>query len=138
VRGRRLFLVTLMALCSVNIWTGAPLFAVWVGSKVQGELTTLSMGAVFIVILVLSVIVGGLTVALARLGAEYDALVGRKPGPREPAPWLRSMRGERVEHQSRHLQMSGVDRLLVVTVLLCVVAFEAWFFLLSGSSIGHG
>lgn len=138
MRGRRLLLVTLMALCSVNIWTGAPLFAVWIGSKLQGELTTLSMGVVFAVIVILALLVGAFTYALAYLGAQYDALTGRKPGPREPAPWLRSMRGERVEYQARHLQMSGVDRLLVVTVLLCVIAFEAWFFLLSGSSIGHG
>lgn len=127
-----------MALCSVNIWTGAPLLALWVGSKIQGQLTTLSMGAVFAVIVVLSVLVGLLTVGLARLSAQYDELTGRPRGPREPAPWLRSMRGERAEHQARHLQLGGVDRLLVVTVLLCVVAFELWFFLLSGSSIGHG
>jgi len=138
VRTKRVALVTLMALCSVNIWTGAPLLALWVGSKVQGQLTTLSMGAVFVVLLVLSLTVAGLTMALTRLAARYDALVGRRPGPREPAPWLRSMRGERSEYQPHHLQLGGVDRLLVATVLLAVIAFEAWFFLLSGSSIGHG
>jgi hypothetical protein len=138
MRARRVGLVTLMALCAANIWTGAPLLALWIGSKLQGELTTLSMGAVFMVVLVLGVLAAGLTMALTRLGARYDALTGRRPGPREPAPWLRSMRGERSEHQAHHLELGAVDRLLVASVIVAVIAFEAWFFLFSGSSIGHG
>ncbi len=43
---KRLLLVALMALASVNLFTGAPLFAIWVGSRVQGDSGTLSMTAV--------------------------------------------------------------------------------------------
>ena len=43
---KKIGIVTASALCSINIWTGAPLFAVWVGSKVQGNLNNLSMTAV--------------------------------------------------------------------------------------------
>ena len=35
---KRLLLVALMALASVNLFTGAPLFAIWVGSRVQATL----------------------------------------------------------------------------------------------------
>ncbi len=136
MRAKRLGLLMAMAFCAVNIWTGGPLFAVWIGSKIQGQLTTLSMGAVFAVIVILALVVAGLTVALTRLSATYNELVGIKPRPREPAPWLRSMRGERSEYQARHMQVSVVDRLLVGTVLLAALAFETWFFFFSGSSIG--
>ncbi|HEX6389584.1 MAG TPA: hypothetical protein VFZ89_09055 [Solirubrobacteraceae bacterium] len=136
MRAKRLGLLIGMALCAVNIWTGGPLLALWIGSQIQGELTTLSMGAVFMVILVLALVVAGLTVLLGRLSATYNDLVGIKPRPREPAPWLRSMRGERSEYQPRHMQVSAVDRLLVGSVLLAALVFETWFFFFSGSSIG--
>ena len=42
---KKIGLVTASALCSINLWTGAPLLAVWVGSKVQGNLNNLSMTA---------------------------------------------------------------------------------------------
>jgi hypothetical protein len=32
----RVGLVTLIAIAALNIWTGAPLLVLWVGSKVQG------------------------------------------------------------------------------------------------------
>ena len=54
---KKIGLVTASAICSINLWTGAPLFAVWVGSKVQGNLNNLSMTAVFSVILVLAALV---------------------------------------------------------------------------------
>jgi hypothetical protein len=120
----------------VNIWTGGPLLALWIGSKIQGQLTTLSMGAVFMVIVVLALVVAGLATLMTRLSAAYDDLMGIKPGPREPAPWLRSMRGERTEYQPHHMQVSATDRVLVGTVLLCALVFETWFFFFSGSSIG--
>jgi hypothetical protein len=138
VRAKRAGLLALMAFCALNIWTGGPLLALWIGSKIQGELTTLSMGAVFAVIAMLALFVAGLTVALTYLSAAYNDLVGAKPKPREPAPWLRSMRGERSEYQPHHMQISAVDRVMIFTVLLAAIAFETWFFFFSGSSIGHG
>lgn len=136
MRAKRLGLLIGMTLCAVNIWTGGPLLALWIGSKIQGELTTLSMAAVFMVIVILALVVAGLTVALGYLSASYNELMGIKPRPREPAPWLRSMRGERSEFQARHMQVSAVDRVLVGSVLVMALVFETWFFFFSGSSIG--
>src|SRR3954451_12159050 len=74
---KKVGLVTASALCSINLWTGAPLFAVWVGSKVQGNLNNLSMTAVFSVILILAVTVFALGFVLTWLNAKYDELTGR-------------------------------------------------------------
>src|SRR4029453_18232251 len=94
---KKIGLVTASAICAINMWTGAPLFAVWVGSKVQGNLNNLSMTAVFSVIVVLSGLVFLLAWALTWLNARYDDLTGRPSAARHTSPWLRSMRDEREE-----------------------------------------
>jgi hypothetical protein len=95
------------------------------------------MGAVFLVIGVLTAGEIALTLALTRLSARYDELTGRPPAARRTSPWLRSMRGEREELAKRRQGVSPVERIVVVSVVLCVVAFEVWFFFFAGSSIGH-
>ena len=92
---KKIGLVTASAICSINLWTGAPLFAVWVGSKVQGNLNSLSMTAVFSVIVVLAALVFLLAWALTWINAKYDDLTGRHPEARHTSPWLRSLRDER-------------------------------------------
>jgi hypothetical protein len=134
---KRLALATLSAVVAMNIWTGCPLFAIWVGSRAVGS-SGLSMGAVFLVVGVLAAGEIGLTFALTWLSARYDELTGRPPAARRTSPWLRSMRGEREELAKRRQGVSPVERIVVVSVVLCVVAFEVWFFLFAGSSIGHG
>jgi hypothetical protein len=132
---KRIGLVAASALVSINIWTGAPLLAVWIGSKVQGSLTTLSMSAVFSVIAVLALTVTGLAFLLAQINRSYDALVGREPAARQTSPWLRSMRGEREEDIREKHGMSAIEKVVVATVVTAALAFEIWFFFFAGSSL---
>ena len=83
MRAKRLGLLALMALAAVNLFTGAPLFAVWVGSRVQGEVGGLSMGAVVVVDRRARRALLALIGALDRLGAAHDALIGRAPTRRQ-------------------------------------------------------
>jgi hypothetical protein len=117
------------------MWTGAPLLAVWVGSKVQGNLNNLSMTAVFSVIVVLAALVFLLAWALTWINSEYDELTGRPPSARYTSPWLRSMRDEREEDVRRKFGISAVERVVVVSVVAAVLAFEVWFFFFAGSSL---
>ena len=121
-------------LVSVNIWTGFPLLAVWVGSQVAGE-SGLSMGALFAVVAVLAVSVTAGVIALAWLSARYDELSGRPQAQRRTSPWMRSMRGEREEHAKKRQGVSGIERIVVISVVAAVVAFEVWFFFFAGSSL---
>lgn len=132
---KRVGLVAASALVSINIWTGAPLLAVWVGSKVQGSLSGLSMTAVFTVVVVLAVAVGLLAWLLTWINAAYDELAGREPVARQTSPWLRSMRGEREVDVRRRHGISAIERVVVVTVVLAVLVFEVWFFFFAGSSL---
>jgi hypothetical protein len=130
----RVVLMAAMALVAMNIWTGAPLLALWIGSRIQGD-SGLSMGAVFVVIAVMGATMFGLVRVLAALSARHDRLLGREPPSRRQQPWLRSLSGERLSDQRARVRVSALDIVLVGTVLLAVLAFEIWFFFYSGSSI---
>jgi hypothetical protein len=128
-------LVAASALCSINIWTGAPLLAVWVGSHLQKDATSLSMTAVFSVIVVLAVMVFLLAWLLNYLNAKYDEAVGRPKAARYTSPWLRSMRDEREEHVRAKYGISAVEKMVVISVVAAVIVFEIWFFFFAGSSL---
>jgi hypothetical protein len=134
MRAKRIALGVATALVAINIWTGAPLLALWVGSQAVGE-SSLSMGAVFVVVLVLAAAVIGLTAALAWLSAKYDELTGRPVAARRTSPWMRSMRGEREEVYRQTRGISGIERIAVISVVACVLVFEIWFFFFAGSSL---
>jgi len=129
----RIALAGLTAVLAINLWTGAPLFAIWVGSRVQKG-TGLTMSTVLVVMGVLAVCVTLLVLALTRVEAAYKTVTGQDTH-RRTAPWLRSMRGERPElaHQEG---LTGFEKGLAAAVVLGVVAFEGWFFFFAGSSIG--
>ena len=137
-RLKPILLAAAMAFLALNVWTGSPLLAVWLGSKVQREESQPSMGAFAVVIIALIGFSFGLYQLLKLTMRAYQEATGTTPTVRTHAPWLRSMRGERPEYAGRGASISGAERVVVVTVLVAAVAFEIWFFFLSGSSIGGG
>ena len=134
---KRFGLTALMAFLALNIWTGSPLLALWIGSRVQGEDSQASMGAFAAVIGCLALFSVLLYQALKYVLHAYQETTGTLPTVRTHAPWLRSMRGERPDYGDRP-QITGAERIVVVTVILAAAAFEIWFFFFSGSSIGGG
>jgi hypothetical protein len=133
-RVKRGALVCLMSITTINVWTGSPLLALWVGSRVQGSGTP-SMGAFAVVGLTLGAVSFALVRVLGSLEAVYDRITGRERTVRRHVPWLRSMRGERPHEDKGARQLSPLDVILIVTVVVAVVAFEIWFFFFSGSPI---
>jgi hypothetical protein len=135
-RVKAILLAAAMAFLALNVWTGSPLLAVWIGSKIQGEESQPSMAAYAAVILCLIAFSWGLYQLLKIAMSAYQEATGTAPTVRTHAPWLRSMRGERPEHSGARI--SGAERVVVVTVLIAAAVFEIWFFFFSGSSIGGG
>jgi hypothetical protein len=128
----RVLLAALTAVLAVNLYTGAPLLAIWAGSRVQNG-TQLTMSTVGVVVGVLVVTVALLVMALTRVEAAYRVLTNQ-PTKRRTAPWMRSMRGEREEFERRPL--TGPEKAIVGAVVLAVELFRVWFFFFSGSPIG--
>jgi hypothetical protein len=137
-RIKPILLAAAMAFLALNVWTGSPLLAVWLGSKVQGEESQPHMSAYAVVILSLIAFSWGLYQLLKRVMSAYQDATGTTPTVRSHAPWLRSMRGERPDYPGNTSRISGVERIVVLTVLVAAAAFEIWFFFFSGSSIGGG
>src|SRR4051812_11147075 len=134
VRVERVGLVCLMILVTINVWTGGPLLALWIGSRVQGPGPP-SMLAVGAAAVSLGVISWALVKLLARLDALYARLGGRPSNVSSHVPWLRSMRGERPHVQRHARELSPLEVVLVTTVVIVVALFEVWFFFYSPSPI---
>ena len=130
----RLLLLAGVATFTTAAWTGAPLFAVWVGSKTQGSVQP-TMGSVAVVILVLAVVEFILVVLLTNLSERYDRASGRAEPTRRPPPWYSSMRAERDVDVIRHQGVSAAERVVAVCCASALLTFEIWFFFFSGSSL---
>ena len=63
---------------------------------------------------------------LAWLHVRYNDAIGRKM-PRQQLAWLKPMSGERRSVEVRR-PLNGVERIVVVSVVVAVLAFEIWFF----------
>jgi hypothetical protein len=131
---KRLLLITATALLGTNTWTGAPLFAVWVGSHAQNG-RVLSLRGVVTVLVVLAVLEFLLALALSSLSASYDRLTGRPRFAGETSPWHRAKRGDRVQDIRARFGMSAPEKVVAASVVLGILALEIWFFFLAGSPL---
>jgi hypothetical protein len=129
---KRALLAGASAFVAVNIWTGAPLIALWVGSHLVSQ-TALSMRGVAIVLGVLATVVFSLATVLGWLNRSYVELVESDPARRtskldydsaQPRSW-----------RDRWGTLTAVERTVVLSVYLAVLAFFLWFVFLAGSPI---
>jgi hypothetical protein len=140
---KRTMLAIAGALISVNIWTGAPICALWVGSQFQGWIdarapgTGVSMEGLLAVIVVLAALETALVLLVARVSNAYDKLTGRPGNARRRSPWLRSLGGERDKAELGRYGISAVERTAIISVVVCVLALEAWFFFSPRSALPY-
>ena len=134
---KRLALSAATAFLAGNLWTGAPLFALWVGSQVVGQ-KELTFQAVAIVVIVLGVLVFAIAFALVKLNATYDRLIGR-PTRERRLTWLRSMRDEDWRQEAFRLEGTTLlEGIMMINVCVAEIAFLVWFFAFAGSPFPHG
>jgi hypothetical protein len=132
MRVQQLALLSAMGVVSVNIWTGAPLLALLVASRIFDS-GPLSMASVFVVAALLAAFAAALVMVLGVISRAYDRVTGRERTVRTHLPWLRSMRGERPREVGAGVTVSAPERVLIGSVVLAVIAFEIWFFFFSTS-----
>jgi hypothetical protein len=128
---KRVTMAAATAFLTVNIWTGCPLLALWIGSQAVGN-RALSMGAVGLVVVVLAVLVFVCALALTWVNNAYDELTGR-PRAERRATWLRSMRAEAEGHVSQRVGITLLERIVMVNVYLAVIAFAFWYVFSAGA-----
>jgi hypothetical protein len=138
-RLKRAGLLAATAVVGLNVWTGSPLLALWVGSRVERTDSSSgpSMLPIFVVIVTMAVTSWVLLRLLYRLQDAYMKQLGRGQR-RYRSTWLRSMRAERGEWERQHdpeAKATPFEITVMVCVVLAVAAFEIWFFFFSSSPI---
>ncbi len=131
---KRVAMAAATAFLAINIWTGAPLLALWIGSHMTGR-TQLSMGAVFAVVLILAVLVFGLAAGLMWLNNEYNRLTGHPPSGSRRLAWLHSMNTQDEDEEAIGISVSMLERIVVLVVYLAVITLLVWFFAFAGSPL---
>jgi hypothetical protein len=125
-----IFLVVLMGAGSVLMWLGVPVGLIYLASKISSS-SSPSLGPYLLVLIGLPVGMAIVGKCLGWLDRRHQAISGYDGDDRRPAPWLKSMRAERVSSRR-----SGVlDKVMIASVGIAVVLFAVWFFALSGSSL---
>jgi hypothetical protein len=125
-----LMLVLLMALGSVVMWIGVPLGLIYLAAHISGS-SNPTVGPYLLILIGLPVGMAVIGKLLGWLDRLHSRLTGRVDERRRPAAWMRSLRAERVS-----TRRTGVlDRVMLVSVVLAVVAFAVWFFGFAGSSL---
>lgn len=119
------------AFVTANIWTGAPLLALWVGSEVVGQ-RALSMAAVGVVVVVLAVLEFVLALTLTWLNNVYDEITGRPRAERRSA-WLRSMRAEAEGHISQRVGITLLERIVMINVYVAIISLVVWYVFFAGA-----
>jgi hypothetical protein len=135
-RLKRMSLLSAMSFVAINIWTGAPLLALWVGSRVVGK-RALTMGAVFLVLVLLVSFVSAMAFSLSWLSARYEQLAGHADDETHPriAPWMRSLRDEEDDLIRGRMGTTPAEWIVTGSTIVAVIALEIWFFFFAGSPL---
>ena len=124
VLAKRVLITAATAFLSINLWTGAPLFALWVGSQAVGE-KQVSMTAICIVVVTLAVLVALMSVAIVRLNQTYKRITGH-PLRENRMTWLRAHNAHR-ETVGEGLPSSLLERIVMWNVYIAVIALVAYW-----------
>jgi hypothetical protein len=136
-RPKRIGLTAAMVVVTLNLWTGAPLLGLWAGSRVAGS-AGISMLAVAVVVVTMAIACLALIALLGVITNAYRD-TAHAAVVRRPAPWLRSVRGERPHGSgSGEPALDALDYVLVSIVVLAIAAFEVWFVFYGDSSLPTG
>src|SRR5438270_8782981 len=89
----RIMLSAASMLVSINVCTGFPLLALWIGSRAASGNIFSWIGIITAIVSLAGLAALGIA-TLTRLSARYDKVTGRPPPSRQPRPWELSMSAE--------------------------------------------
>jgi hypothetical protein len=126
-----ILLIAVMAIGSVVMWLGVPLGLVYAASRIADS-SQPSLGPYLLVLFGLPIGMALVGKGLGMLDRAHQRLTGiGDVGTRRAASWNRSMRGERGSTRRGGM----LDRVMLVSVAVALLAFGIWFFGFAGSSL---
>jgi hypothetical protein len=131
VRGTAaLFVVGVMVIAALSMWTVIPLGWIWVGSRISN--TQEPSGGPYMLVfvgIVISILI--LSWVLSRLNRLYVRITGSNAiGNVRPA-WMKGMTESRVQGNSPTV----METVVVTSVGLALLGMVLWFFFLAGSPL---
>lgn len=129
-RLEQVLLVLSMFLGSVGMWLGSPALWLWLAGR-SSKVSSTAMTSLLMVLIGIPVTMVLIAKILSRLDHRYTAQFGTgEAGAKNPARWIASMRGG---GQSSD-EPTMLDKVMVVSVGLALLAFGVYFALFSGGS----
>jgi hypothetical protein len=122
---KRVAMAALTALVTVNVWTGCPLLALWVGSRAVGA-AELSMLAIVVVLVVLGLLELAMLLVLAWLTDVYDELIELQR-PEQSATWIRRLCAPESAGLNRRLRITTLEGIVVINVYVAVTTLVVWY-----------
>ncbi|HEY1451609.1 MAG TPA: hypothetical protein VGF47_11715 [Solirubrobacteraceae bacterium] len=122
---KRAAMAWVTALVTVNVWTGCPLLALWVGSRAVGS-SELSMAAVVVVLIVLGLLELMMVLVLSWLTNVYDEMIGL-PRSEHQATWTRRLCAPESAGLNRKLGISSLEGIVVINVYVAVITLLVWY-----------
>lgn len=123
-------LITLMVVGSLAVWTVIPIGGLWIASQLSGSNAQIG-------VVPLLVAAGGIPTAmvfavelLGRIERLHMRLTGTAPQARVVPAWQRSLGESRSS-----VRLTVLDRIMVASVLVAMIAMAVWFFAFAGSSL---
>ena len=117
-------LLLVMAVGSILMWIGAPVFWLWLASRIADS-SQPSLGLYLLVLVGIIVSMAVIGKGLGTINQIHMELTDNLPVKREQTIWLRSMRGER--EVKRHTGVLG--SVMAWSVSVALLLFGVWFFL---------
>jgi hypothetical protein len=117
------FLVVVMAVGSILMWIGVPVFWLWLASRIADS-SQPSIGLYLLVLVGIVVSMAVVGKGLGILNHIHMGLTGTLPDKREQTIWLRSLRAER--EVKRQTGVLGV--VMAWSVSVALLLFGIWFF----------
>jgi hypothetical protein len=118
-----------MAAGSLALWTIVPAGVLWLVSRLGASSGAMSAGIFLAVALEITAAVALGAQALLRLERVYMRLTSATPSARVVPGWRRSL-----SDSNALAPASVLEKMMVASVLLAVVALVIWFFAFAGSS----
>jgi hypothetical protein len=125
------FVVAVMMLAALSMWTVIPFGWIWLGSHISN--TQQPSGGPYMVVFVGIVCsICAMAWVLSRLNRLYVRVTGSNRLPRRYLPaWRKSLTDERQGPP----RMSVLEAVILASVLLAGLAMAVWFFIAAGSPI---
>jgi hypothetical protein len=125
------FVVAVMILAALSMWTVIPFGWIWLGSKIS-KTQEPSGGPYMVVFVGIVCSICAMAWVLSRLNRLYMRITGSNRLPRRYLPaWRKSLSDER---EGPH-GMSVLESVILASVLLAGIAMATWFFVAAGSPL---